>query len=220
MEKDNKAALTAEEQEAQRLRNEKYKRLAMWTGAGILVIVGLVFIWIFAVIKPGQNAAAQAKAQADITLEQGNDSLALVQYSAAADKGYAAGKLAAVEAGNLLYAKGQWQKALDMYDRAELSDNIVRPGVLAKKGDCLVNLKKYDEALTMYRQAESAADDNPQLVPYFIVKQAVVLHEQKKYKEEYEAYTRVANDYPQYAPSNTGINIVKLQYRARQLAGL
>lgn len=220
MEKDNSATLQAQEQEAQRLKNEKMKKLAVWTGAGIVVIVGLIFIWIFAVIKPGQASAAQAKAQADMTLEQGNDSLALKQYTAAADKGYAAGKLAAVQAGNLLYMKGQWQKALDMYERADVNDHIVYPGVLGKKGDCMVNLKKYEDAVSLFDQAARACDENPQLVPYFLMKKATVLHALKKYKEEYDTYTQVVNDYPQYAAANTGINPQKLQYRAKQLAGI
>lgn len=214
--------LTAEQLAAQNAKREKIKKWAIWTGAGVAAVVAAILIWVFAFLIPGREKANQAKAEADILMQQGDTAKALAQYLKVIEMGHDAGDLAAIEAGNIYYAQGKWQQAFDTYDKSDVDDEILLPGVLSKKGDCKVNLKKYDEALPLFDEAVEECDENPQLVPYFLSKKATVLNEQKKYKEAYEIYTTIVNDYPQYVAltGQQGINIEKLQYQAKQRAGL
>ena len=65
------------------------QKYLMWIIIALSVVAVAVLIYIFAVRQPGVKASNEAISQADITLAQGNDSLALAQYQqVAADYGY------------------------------------------------------------------------------------------------------------------------------------
>ena len=57
----------------------------MWGIVAVLAVICLILVWIYAVRRPGIEAADNAVGQADLTLNLGNDSLALVQYKQVAD---------------------------------------------------------------------------------------------------------------------------------------
>ena len=62
----------------QKVQNNQKK--IMWGIVALLAVVCLILIWIYAVRRPGIEAADNAVGQADITATMGNDSLALEQY--------------------------------------------------------------------------------------------------------------------------------------------
>lgn len=82
----------------QKLKNDVTlgQKYLMWIIIALSVVAVIVLIYIFAVRQPGVKASNEAISQADITLSQGNDSLALAQYQQVADEyGYEAGSRAA-----------------------------------------------------------------------------------------------------------------------------
>lgn len=196
MDNSSKPAATLVEQEAEKAKNEKIKKMLVWSSSAIIAVVAIILIYIFAIRNPAEKKADNAFAQAYSTLSTGNDSLALVQLQQAATLGGNGGNLAKVYAANLLYDKGDYQAALDYYKSADLSDRIAAPGVLGKAGDCLVGLGKPEEAIDYFDKAISAADGNPQLVPYFLQKKARIYHNLGKASEEAKIYKELLEKYP------------------------
>ena len=69
-------------------------------------------------------------------------------------------------------------------------------------GDCYVNLKQYDKAISCYDKAISKADNNSQIVPRVLLKEANVYDAQKNYQKALECYQKIAKDFPQFQLGN------------------
>ena len=73
------------------------QKYIMWGMIALSVIAIVVLVYIFAIRNPGIKSANEAVSQADVTLSQGNDSLALAQYQQVANQyGYEGGNRAAL----------------------------------------------------------------------------------------------------------------------------
>ncbi|MDE5874695.1 MAG: tetratricopeptide repeat protein [Muribaculaceae bacterium] len=194
------------------------KKYIFW-GVGAILIAGVFALsYIFIFRNPRLNDAYEAYNKVELNA-MGNDSIAAEQYKAVADKykGNDAGKLAALSAGETLYNLGKYQEAADYLKRFSSSDDVLEANALALTGDCYVNLKKYDEALSYFDKSIKKADKNPQIVPRVLLKEANVYDEQKKYDKALDCYTQIKNDYPDFMPGN-GLDIDA--YIARENARL
>lgn len=148
----------------QKVQNNQ--KMIMWGTIALAAVACIVLIYIYAVRRPGIQAANDAIGQADMELALGNDSIALMQYEQIADEyGYEAGNRANLNAAILLYQKGEWQKALDYVKNYSSNDEVVGASAKALEGDCYVNLKEYDKAISCYKAAAKASDSNPMLTP-------------------------------------------------------
>ena len=98
----------------------------------------------------------------------------------AADFGNKAGERAHLNAAILLYEKGEYEKAAKHLEGFNPDGNLVAPAAQSLLGDCYVNLKKLDKALSAYDKAISMTGDNEAYTPVFMIKKATILHEQKK----------------------------------------
>lgn len=195
------------------------QKYLMWIIIALSVIAVIVLIYIFAFRQPGVKAANEAIAQADITLSQGNDSLALAQYQQVAnDYGYESGSRAALMAATLNYKNGNYEAALADLKNFDAKEAVVGAAAMSLEGDCYVNLKNYSEALSSYDKAIKASDNNALYTPLFMMKKATVLREQKDYAGELKVLEAVKADYPQY-PATYRIDIDKYIARAKYQAG-
>jgi Uncharacterized protein conserved in bacteria len=194
-------------------------KLIIWPCVIVAVIVAAVLIYIYAIRQPGIQAANDAIGQADIQAVMGNDSVALAQYQAvAANYGYDAGNRANLNAAIILYKQGKYAEALEAVKKYDGKDKVIAASAKSLEGDCLVNLKKYDEALAAFADAVKISDDNPAYTPAFMMKQATVYRELKNYKEEAKIYQDILDKYPAYGPS-LNIDIEKYLDRAKIQAG-
>ncbi|MCM1021777.1 MAG: tetratricopeptide repeat protein [Muribaculum sp.] len=199
--KQEKIELDVLNEENKELKNDvtRGQKYVMWGMIAISVIAILVVIYIFAIRNPAVKSANEAVAQADITLMQGNDSLALAQYQQVAKEyGYDAGNNATLMAATLLYRKGEYQQAIDQLKDYSPKETIVGAAAKSLEGDCYVNLKKYDEALACYDKAIKVSDNNAYYTPLFMMKKATVLREQGKYTEELKVLENIRDNYPEY----------------------
>ena len=190
--------------ENEELKNNvtKGQKYVMWGMIAISVIAIIVIIYIFAVRNPGIRAANEAVSQADITLIQGNDSLALAQYKQVADEyGYEAGNRAALQTAILYYKKKDYKQALEYVKKYDQKETVVGAASLALEGDCYVNLGQLDDALAAFKKAVKASDNNPLYTPLFLIKEANVLRAQNKTEEELKVYETIQNDYPEFGPA-------------------
>ena len=144
-----------------------------------------------------KSELALAAIYQDKLMNNPGDSVLLVKYLDLANKG---NKTAALEAAIILYGDSAYTDCIKALDKASsLDSKIAEAGRLSLKGDCYVNLDNYDEALKCYKKAISAADKNPEIVPFILIKEANVYRAQSKFAEESKAYQEIINNYPEYA---------------------
>ncbi len=193
------------------------KSVITWAVAAIVIVAALIFGFIHFYHKP-QNAKAFEAYNRVQTTSLGNDSIAAEQYKAVADKtSGAAGKLAALSAGEALYNEGKYEEAIKYLGKFSCDDAVLEANALVLTGDCYVNLKKYDDAITYFQKAVRKAEGNSQIVPRVLLKEANVFDEQKKYDKALECYQIIKKDYPEFRLGN-GLDIDA--YIAREQARL
>lgn len=182
-----------------------------------IVIVIAAFAWFF-ISQSGSKKADELAGKADVEL---NDSTALQLYKEAAEAGHKSGNRAKLEVAMRLYRAADYEQALKYLNDADIDDKIVAAGAECLKGDCLVNLERYDEAVKAYKEAIAEADENPDIVPFALIKLANIYRAQKNYKAEYEAYKTILDEYPSYQfAQGQQTDIRKYMERARIAAGL
>lgn len=194
----------------------KARKIMIWATIAVAAVVIGVLLYIFAYKQPAVAKGNDAIGDADrIALFEGNDSTALAAYEAvAANHGFAAGNRAALQSAIILYRQGEYQKALDYVNKFSASDDVISPLAYGLKGDCLVNLDKFSDAVSAFDKAISAANNNPQLVPYFLQKKAVVLAAEGKFADAAKAYKQIEEKYPFYA-QRAGIEGRRIQAEAQ-----
>ncbi len=189
------------------------------TVAAVAVIAALILSYVFFLRNPKINRAFEAYNQVEISAA-GNDSIAAAEYKKVADKYSStdAGKLAALSAAESLYNSGKYKEAIECLDKFSSSESVLEANALVLKGDCYVNIKKYDEALGCYDKAVKEAGVNGQIVPRVLLKKANIFDEQKKYDKALECYEQITKDYPTFEPGN-GVTIEAYAEREKARLG-
>ena len=185
-------------------------------GAGvILVVAAFVLSYLFIYKNPHVEKAFEA--YNGIETQALTDSVATAQYMEVADNynGDAAGKLAALSAGEALYNQGRYEEAAQYLKKFSSNDDVLDANALALTGDCYVNLENYDEALNFFQKAIRKANGNPQIVPRVLLKEANVYDAQGNYGKALECYQQIKNNFPGFQFGN-GMEVDA--YIARELA--
>lgn len=172
-----------------------------------VVIAAIIMCYVFFFRNPKVEKAFEAYNQVEINAA-GNDSLAAAEYKKVADKnsGTDAGNLANLSAAESYYELGKYKEAIACLDEFSTSEPVLASNALVLKGDCYVNLKKYDEAIDCYHKAVKKAGRNEQIVPRVLMKEANIYDAQKKYDKALECYESIAKEYPTFQLGN-GITI-------------
>lgn len=191
------------------------KKIIFIAAGGILVIAAFVLSYLFIYKNPHVEKAFEA--YNGVETQAINDSIAAEQYMqvASAYGSDDAGKLAALDAGELLYNQGRYEEAAEYLKKFSSKDNILESNALVLTGDCYVNLEKYDQALDYYQKAIRKADRNPQIVPRVLLKEANIYDAQGNFGKALECYQQLKNDYPEFQLGN-GMEIDA--YIAREVA--
>ncbi len=195
MENEKATPTQATETQAVEAKKGNNKKSIIALCVAIVAVIAIGLIW-FAVNRQNSAKADEAVALADVEL---NDSIALKYYMDAARLGHQSGNRAKLHAAIALYQDGKYEEALKYLKDASVGSNIIEAGKYSLMGDCYVNLEKYDDALSSYNKAVSAADNNPQIVPFVLVKEANVYRKMQKYNEEANCYNKIVSEYPEYA---------------------
>lgn len=191
------------------------KKLITICSMVVVAVVVIILAYVYFFRGPGINKANDAIGTADLTLAQGNDSLALAQYMNVADEyGFDAANRAALQSAILLYQKGDYEKALTYLDKYSAKEDIIGPAAYSLKGDCYVNLDKFQDAVGCYKDAISKSNENPSYTPFFMLKLARVYAALDNHTEEAAMYKTIMTDYPTYGQANN-IDVEKLYDRAQ-----
>lgn len=229
---ENKTQISAEQLEAEKLKAAKIKKIAMWSSIGIGAIVIGVLVYIFAYRNPQTEAGNKKLAEvemkeAEIYTQNGysyeidslkQDTVINLYKSLASDNNFAPGNIASMKAAILMYQKGDYKGALAMLEDVDHNDEVIGSACYSLQGDCYVNLGKdnYDNALECYDDAIDQADENPWLVPVYLIKKANIYREKGEFGNEFEAYETIKTSYPQYYNQH---QIMKFYERAKASAG-
>lgn len=194
----------------------KNSKKILWITGAVIIAALLVLGYIFFISKPKEEKALAAFNNVEVQA-LGNDSIATASYKQVADKytGTDGGNLAALSAGEALYDQGKYEEAAKYLANFKTSDEVMMSNVLILLGDCNVNMKKYDDALSIYDKAISTADNNPEIVPRALDKKARVYDAQKKYDLALACYETIAKEYPNYQNGGYGAEAYAAREKAR-----
>ena len=180
--------------------NKKAMGIAM---GGILLIAAVTFAYLYLYRIPQNKKAMEAYNKVELA-SLGNDSIAAASYKKVADEfgSTAAGNLAALSAAESFYETGKYEEAAKYLKEFSTNDEVAGANAEILLGDCYVNLKKYDEAISAFKSAVKKANGNPQIAPRALIKQAVVFDEQKKYSDALKCYETIKADFPDFVFGN------------------
>ncbi|MDD6777472.1 MAG: tetratricopeptide repeat protein [Bacteroidales bacterium] len=198
---------------------ENNKKYIYWITGGIVVLALIILGYVYGIHNPNMEKAKNEIAKADMDLSLGNDSVALAEYLAVASNySNEPANRASLNAAIILYKEGKFQEAADAVKNFDAEGTIVGPASQSLLGDCYVNLKKYDEAISAFDKAVKLSGDNALYTPLFLMKKATVLRELKNFKAEAEIYSTIREKYPEFA-ANYNVDVEKYLVRAQQQAG-
>jgi len=200
-------------------RIEDNKKYINWALIAIAVIALLAIGYIYGIRNPNMEKAKEMIGTADLELMQGNQDEALKDYEkVAAEFSNKTAERAHLNAAILLYQKGEYEKAVKHLEDYSAAGNLIGPASQSLLGDCYVNLKKYDKAMSSFDQAIKLANGNELYAPVFMIKKATLLHEQKKYADEAAIYQEIKDKYITYT-QQARFDVDKYLERANALAG-
>lgn len=177
---------------------------AIWVAFAAIVVVACATLgYIYFYRAPRLEKAYNAYNKVEITT-MGNDSLAAAEYKKVADEygNTSAGNVARLSAAESYYNIKKYNEAAAMLEDFKTDDYVLNASSKLLLGDCYVNLKKYDKAISAYTEAERAADGNPGITPRILLKKANVYDAQKNYAEALKCYETLDKDFPQFQPGN------------------
>jgi len=199
---------------------EKNYRLLLYVLGAIVVLVGL--FWLARMyLNSRNNEALSQMYQAERYLEM--DSLNLALYGDGNYLGFLdiadnykftrTGNLALYGAGICYLHLGQYQDAIDMFNKYSKKDNVIGSLAIGATGDAFVELGDTEKGIAKYLEAAEFAD-NAFNTPLFLMK-AAELHELNgRYGEALKLYERILEEYPE---SSEGASIGKYIARVRTL---
>ncbi|MGN0214200.1 MAG: tol-pal system YbgF family protein [Muribaculaceae bacterium] len=194
---------------------ENNKKVIGYAAGAILVIAALIFGYKYLYQEPRAESSKNEICKADMDLAMGQDSVALAQYKAVADKySNANGERAALNAAIILYQNGKFEEAAKYIKEYSGEGTIVGPASQSLLGDCYVNLDKLSEALSAYDKAISLSNNNELYTPLFMAKKAVIYREQKQFDKEAEIYQTIKDKFPTFS-ANYNVDVDKYLARAK-----
>lgn len=198
---------------------KNYKSLSI----GLGVIVGLVAIfWLSRIYFNKRNAEALSQMyQAERYLEI--DSLYLALNGDGNYLGFLdiasdykltnAGNLARYSAGVCYLHLGQYEDAIEMFEKYKKKDRILGSLAIGATGDAYVELGDVEKGISKYLEAAEYAN-NSFNTPLFLMKAGELYELNGNYSEALKIYERIQNEYPE---STEGASIEKYIARVKLL---
>jgi tetratricopeptide (TPR) repeat protein len=188
------------EQIKEQFKSNKKLRLVTMIVGGLIVLILGYFLYKQFVWKPANEKSKDSYwvglnyATADST-EMAIDELRVQVKN---NDGKIGGEVAQFVYARQLMAKGEFQKALDELEGVKVKDTYVSVMSIGLQGDCKSEMKKYEEAASLYMEA-AELNENDLTSPMYIMKAALCAEELKSFEEAAELYQRISDDYPSFA---------------------
>lgn len=176
----------------------------------LVVIVGGFLAYRSLYVAPREVEAQKAMFAAQQYFEKDSFKLALNGDGNYMGFKYIVDEFGSTKAGNLAnyYAAvsslrlGQFQQALEFINDFSTSDELLLPISIGLKGDINMELNKTDEAISYYKKAADAKNNNF-TAPIYLLKAALALETKGDYKSSLEIYKRIKIDYSKSEEART-----------------
>ena len=116
--------------------------------------------------------------------------------------GHVGGEIGQYLLGTQYMKKGQFQKAMNELEDVSVSDTYMSVMTVGLQGDCLSELKNYEQATTKYAEAADMLD-NEFTAPMYLFKAGLHAELAKNYEDATTYFTRIRDDYPDYGNQKT-----------------
>ncbi|MDO4763017.1 MAG: tetratricopeptide repeat protein [Flavobacteriaceae bacterium] len=191
--------------------------------------IGLAFAFVVAlvlgyfgyqqfVVLPKNEEATKMYLTAQKNLAEGREDIALGKTANSGFKGaiekYAgtdAGRLSAYNAGLIEFNKGNYQKAYDLLDKFSSNNKVLTALKYGVMGDCMANLNKPEDALSLFEKAISTSDD-VYTSYYFTRKAGVFALATKKKEVAKKHFNTIEEKYQEYDRGLSSAYIEMLKY--------
>ncbi len=97
---------------------------------------------------------------------------------------------------------GQYEEAIDYLKKFKTDDLLLSPVKEGAIGDAMLELGKKEDALSQYKKAYSATE-NELTTPVYKMKAAAILESMNKYADALKLYEEIKKEYPQTAEGST-----------------
>lgn len=98
--------------------------------------------------------------------------------------------------------KGEFKKALDNLEGVDINDTYLSVFAIGLQGDCLSEMKKFEEAQEMYFEAADM-EDNEFTSPMYLFKAGLCAEKLKNFEKATEYYKTIQDNYPTFASQKT-----------------
>ena len=199
------------------------KKVIYIIAGAVAVVAAFVLSYLFIFRNPRLQNSWEAYNKVLLMQQKGelaNDTLAAKEYQKVFDtfSSTPAGNVAALAAAEAYYNVKNYDAAIKLLEKLDLSEPNLQSQSRALLGDCYVNKKQYDKAIQAFEEAIKIADRNPELVPGYLIKEANIYNAQKKYDKSLACYEQIQKEYPTYT-FNNGLDIEFYIEREKAYAG-
>lgn len=181
---------------------EKNKKMLGGILGGIILIIIAFMAYNKYIVGPNEIKAQEAMFNAEFNFEKDSFNLALngddSQYGflQVIDEfgSTKSGSLAHYYAGVCYINLGQYEEAINHFDKYSGNDIVLSSMALGMKGDALIELGKIEEAATAYIKA-AGKNENSFTSPMYLLKAAFAFEELNNLEKAKEAYTKIRKDF-------------------------
>ena len=178
------------------------------------LLLGAFLAYKYLYQAPRNNAAIEQMYKAELQFKQDSFALALENPGGGFDgfldiienyNGTKAANLSKYYAGICYLNLGRYSEAIEYLNSFSPSGNVTPITKFGALGDAYSELNELDNALSNYKKA-AAAGDNELLTPYYLKKVGMLLEKQGDAEGALQAYQKIKDKYPS---STEGADIVK-----------
>ena len=175
-------------------------RLTTYVVGGIVVITLGYFLYKQFIWGPSNEKSKAAYFEGLNYAEKDSTDAAIEVLKPVVKKydGKIGGEIAQFTYARQLMSKGQFAKALEELEGVKVEDTYVSVMAIGLQGDCKSEMKKYEDAATLYIKA-AEKQENDFTTPTYLFKAAFCAEKVNDYNTAVEIYTKIQDNYPDFA---------------------
>ena len=187
-----------------KFENNSKIKIGTYVLGGLVVLILLYFSYRQFIVKPSNEKSNDGWwiAMNYITKDSTDQAIKLLVPFVKKYDGHVGGEIGQYLLGTQYMKKGQFQKAMNELEDVSVSDTYMSVMTVGLQGDCLSELKNYEQATTKYAEAADMLD-NEFTAPMYLFKAGLHAELAKNYEDATTYFTRIRDDYPDYGNQKT-----------------
>ena len=182
-------------------KQNKNVRLASFAIGGLVVLALGYFVYHTFIFKPAELKSVEGGYVGLNYASMDSTDLAIEELTPFVKKydGKKGGEVAQFVLARQLMSKGEFLKAIEHLEDVDVEDTYVRINSVGLQGDCYSEMKKWDKAIELYKEA-AGMENNDYTTPTFLFKAALLTENKlENPAEAAEMYKEIQDNYPNYS---------------------